>query len=976
MPCFQAFREPFVSGQGRPRMSKLRVLDRFRKLATAIAVVTFASSVTADEGAKPSRIRFFERTSSDVEDTPSAETISVGPPLVKDFEIRNPAEIRFDRASAMKAVAVPDKTSISPTSPDEHDESSQKSSPKGQERTTKRTAKAAKPVESELRKSDDLYVSRLAADVDDLSDEVRRLAQSLSTSKIANSVDTTTNPAASPVDANVFTVSDQTGVSSLRRAMPSDISLRTNLPPIVDARVRPVQATSPAPGTTNTSSPLTNPPTNPPATPSSSSPTGRQDFFRSSVASGGVQQIIDIFQGPTGPGATFALDRYLKNIFASNGQDRANAADIGIQGIHSSQINGGSHWIAARADLDTRFGKIDPHLVERVTVTKGPYNVMEGPGFAFYDIDLLPAPRYCNGYESHGQTIINYETNGSQIYGRQSLWGGSSDWGYRIGYAHAVGHEYEAGDGERFAGSYEARLPDVALGVDITPNSGIDFHYIRADQKDVDFPGQIFDLDDLVTDAYQIKYELRDQKLFDRFVLEAWHNRTEIFGNAKRIEGVEADGNVVVLLSDESTVDAYAHTVGYAAHATWGTSAKHVTFGTDLRRDEQLLIEEDKGAFNDPEVEEELTFVIPRSHVVNPGIFFNAATPIGKRSALKSGARIDWTSTNASTAANRYDPPLSITNQLLDEQLEAEGGFDQYYATWSAFARYEKRIGCHVKFNAGVGHAMRPPSMTELYSNQPYLAVFPQIQFNRPLGNPLLDPERLWQVDLGLQYNSKRLYWGVNAFQSWIQDYITLDAGPGEILRERALATNGSYTWTNTDLATIAGVNANVEASIAKWLVAFGNLAFVEGRDHTRRGSNSPIRLTRNAEILRERSFVFNVPTTDEEPLPIMPPLEARLGLRFQPMEAFGFEFVARIVDNQDRVATSLFEAATPGFTTFDLHSRWQPTSLVAWTASVTNLTDKNYLEHFDPHVLSAGSRNTTFRQPGRSFHVGAEFTY
>ena len=81
-------------------------------------------------------------------------------------------------------------------------------------------------------------------------------------------------------------------------------------------------------------------------------------------------------------------------------------------------------------------------------------------------------------------------------------------------------------------------------------------------------------------------------------------------------------------------------------------------------------------------------------------------------------------------------------------------------------------------------------------------------------------------------------------------------------------------------------------------------------------------------------------------------------------------EFSARIVDNQDRVASSLLEKETPGFTTYDLRGYWQATDRLLLIAGVENLTDKHYREHLD---LRTGYG---VYQPGRSFYFGTELQY
>ncbi|HUG92261.1 MAG TPA: hypothetical protein VML55_15580, partial [Planctomycetaceae bacterium] len=96
----------------------------------------------------------------------------------------------------------------------------------------------------------------------------------------------------------------------------------------------------------------------------------------------------------------------------------------------------GSYWFPARQDLDTLLSKIDSRIVEDMIVIKGPYAVRYGPGFDFIDFELLGSPRYECGYETHGSTSFDYQTNGEQWYGRQSFWGGDANWGYRVGSGH------------------------------------------------------------------------------------------------------------------------------------------------------------------------------------------------------------------------------------------------------------------------------------------------------------------------------------------------------------------------------------------------------------------------------------------------------------------------------------------------------------------------------------------------------------
>ncbi len=102
-------------------------------------------------------------------------------------------------------------------------------------------------------------------------------------------------------------------------------------------------------------------------------------------------------------------------------------------------------------------------------------------------------------------------------------------------------------------------------------------------------------------------------------------------------------------------------------------------------------------------------------------------------------------------------------------------------------------------------------------------------------------------------------------------------------------------------------------------------------------------------------------------------PLEARLGFRLHESSRnprYGLEFTARLVAPQNRVATSLGELRSTGFTIFDLRSYWQVRRGVLLTAGLVNMFDRFYREHLD---LRTG--NGVY-EPGISPYLGVQLTY
>jgi outer membrane receptor protein involved in Fe transport len=244
-------------------------------------------------------------------------------------------------------------------------------------------------------------------------------------------------------------------------------------------------------------------------------------------------------------------------------------------------------------------------------------------------------------------------------------------------------------------------------------------------------------------------------------------------------------------------------------------------------------------------------------------------------------------------------------------------------------------------------------------------------------GDPELDPERMVQLDLGIRGDLGETRLSLTGFYAWIFDYITYDDvglyyqppypafEPGQGLQQAA--------YVNTDLATLTGFELLADQDLSSWLTGFAWMSYVQGDDH---GRTKPSRI---GALLREqagydpnspRSFVEGV---DKEPLPGISPLEARVGLRVHepvPNPGWGAEFEVRMVDRQDRVAATLYEQLTPGFTILNARAFWRPWEDFGIFGGVETITDKFYREHLDFR-----SGRGTFR-PGVNLYLLTEIVY
>lgn len=675
----------------------------------------------------------------------------------------------------------------------------------------------------------------------------------------------------------------------------------------------------------------------------------------------------------------------------------AAALDLGIQRrnpivndprVRGSQVGtlaaSGSYWVPARIDLDTMASKIDSRIVDHVVVIPGPYSALFGPGKQFLDFELQRTPRYERGFQIHGATNADFRSNGDQWYGRQAIWGGDDLWGFRVGYGHRTGNDYESGNGLLIPSSYKSRDIDLAFGAQLTADTAVEGQALRLDQTDVELAGQAFDIDTLVTDGYELEYTLTNPAWADQVIIDAWYNLTVFDGSAQRASKRKQfpfyDNINFVGFTDVESLSS-----GYRLLSRWeGDMFERVDAGADLRYVKQRLDELTSGRVgfvpwtdaNSP---------IPKSDYVNPGLFIDSSVRMTDNVMAVAGGRIDYVGTAVLADAAQLDslgvqsalpgnPPLSAADIWGSGDLDANDILGLGYCGLEVAG--EDGWGLFTK----VGFSERAPNLTERYAVETFMALI-QNGLNTVTGDPRLEKEQLIQTDVGVVKQSDRSRFIVSGFHAWVHDYITFEAMSVVTGPPAAQIEQVNLKYVNTDLATLWGWQARYEYEWNDLLTPFATLQYVQGDDRTRNGSFATQQASAGNPSMRvpgsPRGFFSGIPGDDKEPLPGIVPLESRLGLRWEEKNSprpWGVEIAARVVDNQDRVAASLLETPTPGFTVWDVRAFLRPNERWLLVGGVENFTDKQYREHLDfrsrnPIALSS------FR-PGVSFNFGVEAQY
>jgi len=596
-----------------------------------------------------------------------------------------------------------------------------------------------------------------------------------------------------------------------------------------------------------------------------------------------------------------------------------------------------------------------------------------GSGFAFINVDTLPTPRY-DQLENHLRLGTHVRPNGGQTYNTATLMGGGDVGGYYANVGYRRGSDYEAGNGLDIPSSYDAFNLFSAYGRDLGDYWKMETKFNLLDQGETEYAGQFFDVDSLKHYGLSHSFIYDNDRTGIGFRLDGWISNTDFRGDTdlagKRRDDFPVLNRVDYALSQNpglnpvaadprfsGDVEGELTTTGFRAGLTsggndrfsWGT-------GTDLRYIRQDIDERyDIRDFGFDDTDGLFQTGLPQSELIDVGLYVEGTAKLLEPWSVAVGARIGFANTEADASEVREESNFRDAGGNLIADLSQNETLASYYLNndFNLSRNWTSRIG--------FGYAERLPDLTDRYSDGLFLAVI-QSGFSRVNGNPDLDKERAYQIDVRLDGSYENIRTRLSAFHAWVLDYNTYAANEiGDPSGARLLQA------VNTDEATLAGFEGYVEADMTDAWQLFGSIAYVDGRD-------------------REIS----------QPLPGIFPLESRIGMRLSDTgveQSWGFETGWRIVDNQDRLASLRsvndaldpvqLETETPGFATAYVRGFYRPSDRWSFTGGIENLFDRNYYEHLSLRLPAEDNPDpdpdfgqTIVLSPGITPYIGVEVEY
>lgn len=311
----------------------------------------------------------------------------------------------------------------------------------------------------------------------------------------------------------------------------------------------------------------------------------------------------------------------------------------------------------------------------------------------------------------------------------------------------------------------------------------------------------------------------------------------------------------------------------------------------------------------------------PNSNSANGAIFVIQEADIGSFH-FEAGMRL-----NLVTTWPKQDRPNSIIGNVRQRNFAGlESSISGIY-----------NIGRGYYLGGTFMHSWRAPSLEELYSEGPHLAAY---AFE--IGNPDLDSERGIGNEIFARYRKNNTTFQLAGYYNYFSNFIhAQDTGRHSIPR----ADLNEFQYVGTQ-ATIYGVEFSTELQLLNRLTLDGNLA-----------------LTIGDRVVSEEEKEATGLVESEQPLPMMPPFNGNMGLRYA-FNNISIGARVRLSAKQDRLGE--FETQTEGYKVVDLNAQFRfNTGNVMHTISLNanNLFNEEYYNHLS-------QVKDLFPEPGRNINL------
>jgi len=576
--------------------------------------------------------------------------------------------------------------------------------------------------------------------------------------------------------------------------------------------------------------------------------------------------------------------------------------------------------------MDPITTHIIPEEIGQIEVIKGPFSVRFGQNFGGV-INLVSKSVNDKEMGLSGTIESGYETNGNNFTGRGSLVQRGEFFDLELNGSYRNYGDYEDGNGTEVPSSFTTTEYSVKLGYNPSDNQRMRLTWRQSFARDIDHAG--LPMDSPYDDSYMAGIDYK--------ITNPAENITDITvkGFYSYVDHLMTNENRPSFAVSGSSSNVFATNYGGKAEVAFKPADKILVYTgldgnfTSREGDRIRTIKIANGQpLPSPVVKVDKIW---QDAVLNDvGIFAEGKLLLSGTSTITMGLRSDFI--NAAINDPEADFEALYGGEIEDQSEVNLGGNISY--------QYQNP---YFRWNASLGRGIRTADMIERYINHFNVGIDPY----EYVGNPYLDPEVNYQLELSGQFKNENYQFGASVFYSYLEDFISAIVDPN---LPRKYMPNMEPKFAKRFI--------NLEKAYQTGFEAFFNYY-----------------LTTHIILETDISYTYGQNEDFDEPLPQITPLTGHIGIKYD-QQQYWINLKSRLADSQDRVAKSFGEEETPGFTTFDISGGFVPVKGLSIGAAVLNIFDKAYYEHLNFSYNGADMLNGRIYEPGRNFTLYVTYNF
>ncbi len=578
-----------------------------------------------------------------------------------------------------------------------------------------------------------------------------------------------------------------------------------------------------------------------------------------------------------------------------------------------------------RMDPPTAYAP--PSSYESIRVLKGLQTLEYGAGGSGGTLLFeRVTPRFTDEKKYRGRVEGGYRSNGDGWDVAADVAGGTDTAFARVIGSHSESNNYTDGNGNEVRSGYRTNSGTLILGYTPSDDMRLEFSAERNQLRDELFAGAGMDSPSSDNDIYRLKFNATNLESFvDDLKVEVFRSDVDhVMDNYT----LRAPANPMMLMRAPSTSD-----------TTGGNLVAGIDSDFGLWKFGINVLNNDRDAIRVNDFNNTLNSVLwPGVSIDQRGLFGELSHDLNDSNRVIAGLRYDHVDSNASKANLTPDKPPLSPNDLYSIYYDGAQAKKRTEHNWGGLLRWEHDLdsGWGTTY-AGISRTVRTADATERFiaSN----GANPSMRW---VGNPLIDPEKHHQFEIGALLGEGPWELDASIYYNDVSDYI---------LRWRYHEPDNNATiYKNVDATLIGG-----EATLS-------------------------YRWTDNWRTDAGIAYVWANNDTDDAAIAQIPPFGGFLSVDYL---ADKWQAGARLdaaaqqnrVDDDPTTGSGLDSGKTPGWAVVDLYGRYTFSDAISLDAGIDNLFDKAYANHlnrssaFDPTQIQVN-------EPGRSFWARLTATF